>query len=130
MKRATRYLTRNEVLSIHDLSIERYGGLTGVRDEGLLDSAIAQPAQTFDSTELYPTLAEKAARLAYGIINNHPFIDGNKRTGAAALALLLRVNNVRFNPDPDDMLAIIMAAADGTADCNDLANWTSKQIDR
>lgn len=129
MKRTVRYLTHEEILDIHDLSIERYGGLVGVRDAGLLDSALAQPAQSFDGIELYPTLAEKAARLAYGIIKNHPFVDGNKRTGAAALALLLRMNGIGFTPNLDDMLAIIIAVADGSANLEALTDWTKQQID-
>ena len=89
-----RYVSLEDSLAIHARSIDRYGGIDGLRDQGLLESAIAQPQQTFDGVELYPSLAEKAARYAYGIIKNHPFADGNKRTGAAMLAVLLRANGV------------------------------------
>ena len=64
---------------MHAASIQRFGGLPGVRDEGLLESALAQPSQSFGGTELYPTLEEKAARLAFGLAKNHAFLDGNKR---------------------------------------------------
>jgi death-on-curing protein len=74
-----RALTLEEALAIHEASLERFGGLPGLRDEGLLESALAQPFQTFGGAELYPTFAEKAARYAYGIARNHPFLDGNKR---------------------------------------------------
>ena len=84
-----RYVSLEDTLAIHARSIDRYGGIDGLRDQGLLESAIAQPQQTFDGVELYPSLAEKAARYAYGIIKNHPFADGNGRTGRLWHTLLL-----------------------------------------
>ncbi|MBP3222416.1 MAG: type II toxin-antitoxin system death-on-curing family toxin [Actinomycetaceae bacterium] len=92
------YLSVQEVIAIHNAALEKFGGSAGVRDEGLLNSSCAQPAQSFDGYELYPTLAENAAQYAYGIINNHPFVDGNKRTGAAVLGTFLRLNGCRFKP--------------------------------
>ncbi len=123
-----RYLTREDVISIHALSIKRYGGVTGIRDKGLLDSALAQPQQTFDGKELYPSLAEKAARYAYGIVNNHPFADGNKRTGAAVLATFLRANGMRFKPQLADMQQVVLAVADGSMGYDELAAWVDRQI--
>ena len=76
MSARVRALTREESLAIHEASLERFGGLPGLRDEGLLESALAQPFQTFGGAELYPTFAEKAARYAYGIARNHPFRRG------------------------------------------------------
>ena len=72
-----------DVITIHDASIRKFGGATGLRDENLLISALAQPFQTFEGVDLYPGVVAKACRCAFGIIANHPFIDGNKRTGAA-----------------------------------------------
>ncbi len=78
-----RYLTLNEVLDLHLHLIERYGGSTGIHDLGALESALAQPRMTFGGEELYPTIVEKAAALGFVLIKNHPFVDGNKRTGHA-----------------------------------------------
>lgn len=80
-------LSREDVLAIHSAAIARFGGADGVRDEGMLDSALAQPFQTFGGQELYATVAEKAARYAFGIISDHPFVDGNKRTATAVFGL-------------------------------------------
>lgn len=79
-----RYLGLREVLELHRLLLERTGGLAGVRDLGLLESAVAQPLMSFGGQELYPAVAEKAAALGFSLIKNHPFNDGNKRIGHAA----------------------------------------------
>ena len=83
-----RYLTIAEVLEIYQRVMEQTGGLVGIRDLGALESATAQPYMTFDGNELYPSLAEKAAALGFSLIQNHPFADGNKRTGHAAMAIV------------------------------------------
>jgi death-on-curing protein len=80
-----RFLTLSEVLELHRQVMEQSGGLLGIRDLGALESALAQPRMTFGGVDLYPTLIEKASALAFSIINNHPFVDGNKRVGHAAL---------------------------------------------
>lgn len=123
-----RYVSLEDALAIHARSIDRYGGIDGLRDRGLLESAIAQPQQTFDGVELYPSLAEKAARYAYGIIKNHPFADGNKRTGAAMLAVFLRANGVRFKPRLTDMQETIIQIADGTLGYEELVAWIEEQF--
>jgi death-on-curing protein len=84
-----RYLTLVEVLDLHRRIIEQSAGALGIRDLGLLESAIAQPRMTFGSEDLYPTIIDKAVALGFSIIINHPFIDGNKRTGHAALETFL-----------------------------------------
>ena len=123
-----RYVTKDDALDIHAISIARYGGIDGVRDEGLLESALAQPMQTFGGVDLYPSLAEKAARYAYGIIKNHPFADGNKRTGAAVLAVFLRANGCRFKPRAKDFQATVLAVADGSMDFDGLVRWIGQQL--
>lgn len=123
-----RYVSQQDVIAIHARSIARYGGIDGLRDEGLLESAFAQPQQTFDGSELYPSLAEKAARYAYGIINNHPFADGNKRTGAAIIAVFLRANGCRFKPRLNDMQNTIIAVADGSMSFDELVAWIENQL--
>ena len=76
-----KWLTVKKVLEIHDRSLLESGGDAGVRDQGLLESAVAQPRARFDGKDLYPDIAEKAAALAFSLVKNHPFVDGNKRTG-------------------------------------------------
>ncbi len=88
-----RYLTTSEILELHRLVIERTGGSPGVRDMNLLESATAQPAMVFGGEELYPTFSDKAAALAFSVIMNHPFVDGNKRAGHAAMETFLVLRN-------------------------------------
>lgn len=125
---ASEPLYADEVLAIHDASIVRFGGAFGVRDEGLLESALAQPFQSFEGKDLYPSLAEKAARYAYGIISNHPFYDGNKRTGAAVMGAFLRMNGARFMPRADDLLSVVLGVAAGSVSYEELAAWVSAQV--
>lgn len=81
-----RYLTLSEILELHRLIIELFGGIDGIRDKGGLESAIAQPRMTFDGDELYPTIAEKAVALGYSIIKNHPYLGDNNGAVGSALA--------------------------------------------
>ena len=128
MNRDWSYLTHEDVRTIHSYLIERFGGLDGLRDEGLFDAAIEQPRQTFDGTDLYPTAAEKAARYAYGIIKNHPFADGNKRTGGACIGMFLAVNDIRFKPRHEELLQTVYKLADGTLSYEDLVAWIDEQL--
>ena len=84
-------LTKRQILLLHQQLIEQAGGSDGIRDEGLLDSAMAAPFQSFDNTDVYSSLQQKAARLCFGLVKNHPFIDGNKRIGAHAMLVFLAV---------------------------------------
>ena len=102
----------------------RFGGLRGLRDEGLLDSALAQPFQTFDGADLYPSAIEKACRYAFGIISDHAFLDGNKRTGAALLGTYLRMSGIDFRPDHTAYLEVILGVADGVMSYDSLVEWT------
>ena len=110
-------------LEIHRRKIERFGGTHGVRDQGLLEAALAQSWQSFAGIELYPSLEEKAARLGYEIITQHPFADGNKRTGAALIGVLLRANGVRFKPRSADYISIVVAVASSAAGYEDLLEF-------
>jgi len=85
----TRHLSLREVLTLHERIAARSGGGVGLRDFGMLESALAQPRQTFGGSDLYPTLVEKAAALGFSLIANHPFVDGNKRMGHAAMEIFL-----------------------------------------
>jgi death-on-curing protein len=90
-----RYLTLGEVVEIHRRLLTQSEGASGIREVGLLESALAQPRATFDGTELHPTVADKAAALGFGLVANHPFVDGNKRVGHAAMEVFLVLNASR-----------------------------------
>ena len=85
-------LTAKNVIALHKQMIEKTGGSYGVRDEGLLESALASPFMTYDQIELFPSVYQKAARLCFGFVKNHPFIDGNKRIGTQLMLILLTIN--------------------------------------
>lgn len=116
-------ITREAVLAIHSEAIARFGGTDGVRDENLLDSALAQPFQTFSGQDLYPGPVEKACRYAFGIIRNHPFIDGNKRTGTALMGAYLHMSGLSFRPAHDEFLSTMLGVADGTVHYDELVEW-------
>ena len=97
-------LTKRQILLLHSALIRQSGGSDGIRDEGLLDSAVSTPFQTFADQELYPSLLEKAARLGFGLICNHPFIDGNKRIGTHAMLVFLDINQITLSYEDDDAL--------------------------
>jgi death-on-curing protein len=92
-----RYLTLAEIVDLHLLIAKATGGATGIRDLGALESAVAQPKAAFDGNELHPLLTEKAAVLCFSIVQGHPFVDGNKRTGHAAMAAFLLLNGVEID---------------------------------
>ena len=121
--------SQQDVLAIHAAAIARFGGLDGVRDEGILKSALAQPFQTFGDEHLYPDPIEKACRYAFGIISGHPFLDGNKRTGAALLGTYLRVSGIDFKPDHASFLETILGVADGSIAYDELVHWVRDVVE-
>ena len=118
-----RYLTLIEVLELHRRIIAQSGGTLGVRDFGLLESAIAQPRMTFAGEELYASLSEKAAALGFSIIMNHPFIDGNKRTGHAALETFLVLNGMEISASVDKQENVILVIASGKMNREAFVEW-------
>ncbi len=118
-----RYLTLNEVLEFHRELILKFGGSSGIRDMGALESAIAQPRMTFGGEDLYPTIIEKAVVLGYSIIKNHPFIDGNKRTGHAAIEIFLVLNGREIKASTDDQEQVILQVAAGELSREELEKW-------
>ena len=111
------------VLVLHERLLNRFGGSHGIRDEGLLDSALAMPFMTFFQEELYPSLEAKAAQLCFGLVRNHPFIDGNKRIGAHAMLMMLQLNDYAFVITNDELEACIFALAEGKITAADLVSW-------
>ncbi|NWF60665.1 MAG: type II toxin-antitoxin system death-on-curing family toxin [Fischerella sp.] len=118
-----RFLTLIEVLELHRRVIEQSGGALGIRDVGSLESAIAQPRMTFDGKELYPGLLEKAAALGFSIIMNHPFVDGNKRTGHAAVETFLILNGMQISASVDEQEYIVLAIASGELGREAFVEW-------
>ena len=114
-----RRVTAAEAAAVHDATIRMLGGAGGVRDEGALESALAQPSRAFGGEDLYPGVADKAARLCFGIVAGHPFVDGNKRTGAALLGTFLRANGVAFAHR--EVLDAILRVASGEEGCGKFA---------
>lgn len=123
-----RYLTLNEVLTLHDRLIAQTGGSFGVRDLDRLESSLAQPRMTFDGAELYPTLAEKAATLGFSIIQNHPFLDGNKRTGHAAMEIFLFLNGFEIQSSTDEQEKVVLQVASGMMSREQFSNWVSSVV--
>jgi death-on-curing protein len=117
------YLTTAQVLFVHARLIAETGGAAGVRDLGLLESAIARPQATFDGRDLYPGLYSKAAALMAGVVNNHPFVDGNKRVGITAAALFLVRNGLRLNADNDEVERFALQVAQGRLAVEEMAGW-------
>lgn len=123
-----KYISKRQVLLLHEHLIDNFGGSYGLRDESLLDSSLNAPLQTFDDEELFPTLTSKAARLAYGIISNHPFVDGNKRIGTHIMLLFLAVNGIELSYSDNDLINVIMKVASGDLKHRDLENWIMEHI--
>ena len=124
-----RVLSKRQILMLHSMLVAQSGGADGLRDEGLLESAINTPLQTFGGQELYPTVLEKAARLGYGLIHNHPFLDGNKRIGAHAMLVFLDINNITLSYEDDDLIAAILRVAAGEMDDSQLLEWLKTHIE-
>jgi death-on-curing protein len=124
----TRFLTVEEVVELHRLVIGQSGGALGIRDLAGLDSSVAQPRMTFDGQDLYPTLVEKAAALAFSLIRNHPFVDGNKRIGHAAMATFLLLNGREVVADVDEQEKIVIGVAEGTLGRERLTDWGQARV--
>jgi len=122
------YLELTEVLELHRRLIEQSGGLLGVRDLGQVESALAQPQMTFEGQELNPTVADKAAALAFSLIQNHPFVDGNKRVGHAVMETFLVCNGFEINATVDEQEAVILKVAAGQMGREPFTEWLQQRI--
>lgn len=116
-------LTLCQVLMMHETIIAQTGGSQGIRDKGLLAAALAAPFASFSGQELYPTIEEKAARLAYGLIKNHAMVDGNKRLAFHCMLMFLLINQVRLFYSLKEAEAIILAVASNQSSLEDLHRW-------
>jgi death-on-curing protein len=106
-------LNKEQIIRLHQKLLDATGGLDGIRDEALLDSALAASFQTFGGVELYPSTMAKIARITYDLVCNHPFLDGNKRIGIYVMMLLLELNHIEVDFTDDDLIHIGLELAQG-----------------
>jgi death-on-curing protein len=118
-----RYITLAEALEIHTRILAQSGGMAGVLSLGALESALAQPLATFGGQDLYGTLVEKAAALGFSLIKNHPFTDGNKRTGHAVMEMYLMLNGCVIEAGVDEQVDVIVRVAAGDVRREDFVEW-------
>ena len=123
-----RYLSLAEVLALHAAVVHAAGGAGGVRDLGALESAVAQPRASFAGVDLYPTLAEKGAALCVSLVGNHPFVDGNKRVGHAALETMLVLNGYELDAAVEDAERVMLALAAGTLERAAFVAWVRDHL--
>jgi len=116
-------LTKQQILMLHRALVAETGGMDGLRDEGLLESAATAPFQRFGGTDPFPSLHQKAARLGFGLIRNHAFLDGNKRTGAHVMLVFLALNGVELAYTQEELSDLIWSAASGQASLEDMVQW-------
>lgn len=125
-----RYVTLGEVLGLHRRVIEQSGGAGGVRELGGVESAVAQPQMSFGGEELYPTIESKATALCFSLVMNHPFVDGNKRIGHAAMETFLVLNGYEISTDVDDAETVILDLAAGDVSREQLLDWVTAHVHR
>jgi death on curing protein len=123
-----RYLSLAEVLDLHRLVISQAGGAERVLNLGALESAIAQPRVTFEGRDLHPSIADKAAALCHSLILNHPFLDGNKRVGHAAMETFLMLNGYEVGASVDESERLVLDVASGHVSREQLAEWLKKHL--
>lgn len=116
-------LNKEKVLSLHTLLVEQTGGENGIRDAGLLDSALEACFATFDGKELFTSIEEKAARLCHGLVSNHAFYDGNKRIGVFVLLVFLEVNGASISASDEELIEIGLSLAKSEMKYEDLYSW-------
>lgn len=119
-------LTEQQILAVHSMMIEMTGGVDGVRDNSLLDSALNAPFQTFDGKELYPALLSKAAVMCRSIISNHPFVDGNKRTGIHVTLIFLELNGIELQYSQNELIELGFGVASSQLSSDDILKWLIK----
>lgn len=122
------WITVEDVIRLHSKVIQATGGLDGIRDRSVLESAVYAPLQTFGSQELFPSEIEKIARLGYGLASNHAFIDGNKRIGALITQLLLQWNGYHIELEVGELADMFISVADNVATETDLLQWIRQHL--
>ncbi|MCM1365099.1 MAG: type II toxin-antitoxin system death-on-curing family toxin [Faecalibacterium sp.] len=110
-------------MDLHHELILSTGGTDGLRDDGLLESALSTPFQNFGGTDMYPSIQQKAARLGFGLIKNHAFIDGNKRIGAHIMLVFLFLNGIELDYTQQELIDMVLGVAAGSLDFKDMTKW-------
>jgi death-on-curing protein len=126
--KAPQFLTLDEVLAIHADQVERYGGSRGLRDLGLLESAVAVPRATFGRQLLHPTLEEMAAAHLFHLVQDHPFVDGNKRVGLGAALAFLGLNGRRLVATEDEVVDLVLSVASGPRSKAEVAVFLRRHV--
>jgi death on curing protein len=117
-----------EVINIHEILIDKFGGIHGIRDRKALESAINRPFVTFDQKDLYPTTIEKASALIESLISNHPFVDGNKRIGYVMMRYFLLQNNLDIIATQNEKFDFVIDIAKGQMTYENICNWLSNKV--
>ena len=120
--------TKERVLTLYKIMVDKIGGAFGIKDNAMLESALEAPYQTFGGEELFPTLIEKGARLGYGLVANHPFIDGNKRIGLLVMLTFFEVHDIKLDFTNKEIEHIIMKIADGSYKYEDLLDIIKRKL--
>ena len=123
-------LTKDQIILLHKQLIDSFGGIHGLRDDNMLESALAAPYQSFAGIEFYPKIVDKAVRLGFGLIKNHPFIDGNKRIGTHAMLVLLQLNGIHLEYDDEELIETIQEVAAGVLSQENFHLWVSEHIEK
>lgn len=118
-----KHLSKRQILVLHAQLLAETGGSDGLRDEGLLESALDAPYAGVAGEEFYPSVEAKAARLAFGLVANHPFVDGNKRIGVLAMLVLLDINGIAVLARDSELVELGLALAEGTTDTQSVLDW-------
>jgi death-on-curing protein len=129
VKKAPKWISKRALLLLHEESLAEFGGPRGLRDDGLLESALARP-QNIHAYNSTSTVAELAAAYGYGIAKNHAFVDGNKRAAFLSIGLFLSMNGYRLIADQADAITVIMGVASGEVNETDLAGWIAANVER
>ena len=116
-------LSKKQIIFLQQTLIEETGGTRGIRDDGLLDSAINAPFQYYEDEELFPSVQQKGARLGFGLIRNHAFVDGNKRIGVHAMLVFLAINGVELDYLQEELSDMVLKVAAGSYQYEDILNW-------
>ena len=124
--RTVKYLTPQQVLAIHDRMIKRFGGSHGLRDIGLLESAVFRPQASFDGKDLYVSVFDKAAALLQSLLKNHPFVDGNKRTALTSAGIFLKINGYTLINTHEEEVAFAVSVDNGHLPLEQIASWLKK----
>jgi death on curing protein len=130
MKKGIQYLTTAQILAIHDLMVKRFGGSPGIRDLGLIESAVARPQASFDGNDLYVSLFDKAAALLQSLLKNHPFVDGNKRTALTSAGIFMEINGFKLKNSHAEEVEFAIAVDNQHLSIGEISSWLKKNSAR